>query len=90
LAVEEARVYGGGEGAFVFGVEVALNGARGAVVCPDIFDAGFVECEIGFAEGEGVGREERLVGGSFGEVEGRGKGGNWTIDFAEVTGNVRW
>lgn len=57
--------------------------ARGLVVAVDGFEAGFVEGEVGAAEGEVVG-ECALIGGAGGEDEGRGEGAGGGVDARVV------
>jgi len=81
-AVEIAGRDGGRERAVVFVVDNPLNRTRAEEIAVDVFYAVFVECCVGFAEGESVGWEEGLVRLPRWEREGRWEGGEWAVDGA--------
>lgn len=53
----------------MFIIDEFLQGSRGEEVVVDVFDAGFIEGGVGFAEGDGVLEEKWL--GRF--ADGKGK-----------------
>ncbi len=60
-------------------VDFRHGGSRERLVGEDVFEAGFVEGDVGFAGFEGVG-EERLAGGSLGDYKGRWHRCRWWVE----------
>lgn len=60
--------------------ELFAQNCGGTVVVVDVFEAGFVEGEVGFAEGEVVAEAGAGgAGGAGGEVERGGTGAGWWV-----------
>ena len=70
LARERAGAHGSGEGEGMGFVDLVLEGTREEEIGVNILHAGLVEGEVGFADSEGVGREEFLAGELGWDVEG--------------------
>lgn len=83
LLVREG-VFEGGNGGEEGAVGVGGAADEGGVAV-EVLEAGFVEGEVGFSEGEEVGWS-RGCKGAEGEVEGRGEGGGWGVDWVEEGG----